>query len=87
MMRIPLVQRVGGLPVVSAAIQRESRTTFVFVRTGPQQFVRRSIRSGDERRDRTLVLGGLREHDEVVIQGAVTLNALWNLREKGRTHA
>lgn len=38
MMRIPLAQRVGGLQVASAAIQRESRKTFVFIRTQGSDF-------------------------------------------------
>lgn len=71
MMRIPLVQRIGGLQVVSAAIQQESRTTFVFVRTQGSDF--RSQWTARIRRSR---------HPR-----GVTLRALWNLKEKEGTHA
>lgn len=71
MMRIPLVQRIGGLQVVSAAIQRESRTTFVFVRMQGSDF--RSQWTARTRRSR---------HPR-----GVTLRALWNQKEKEGTHA
>lgn len=85
--RMPLTPRDGSLHVASAAVQREGRETFVFVRTEPQQFVRRSVRVGDESGDRVLILDGLREQDEVVIQGAFTLKALWTKQGQRSTHS
>ena len=84
-MRMHLTQRDGSLHVASEAVQREGRETFVFVRTGLRQFVRRSVRLGDEIEDRVLILDGLRDQDEVATQGAFTLKALWTLqRQRGK---
>jgi membrane fusion protein, heavy metal efflux system len=85
--RIPLVQPDGSLNIPTDAVQREGRETFVFVRTGPQQFVRRPIRTGEESGERILVLDGLHMYDEVVIEGAFTLKAFWTLQRQQGTHA
>jgi len=85
--RIPLTQPDGSLHIDTDAVQREGRETFVFVRTGPQQFERRPIRVGEENGDRILVLDGLREYDEVVTEGAFTLKAFWTLQRQRGTHA
>lgn len=85
--QIPLAQPAGSLHIAARAVQREGREIFVFLRTGPEQFVRRPIRVGDEGGERILVLDGLHEYDEVVIEGAFTLKAFWTLQRQQGIHA
>ena len=83
-MQIPLAQRDGRRRIAFDAIEQERRKTIVFAQADPPQCVRRSISVGDEQGGQTLVLNGLRESHEVIIQGTVTLTALWALhRERG----
>lgn len=86
-MQIPLARRDGRLRIAFDAIEEERRKTMVFAQADPPQYVRRFISIGDEQGGPTLVLNGLHESHEVVIQGTVTLTALWALYRERGTHA
>ncbi|MDE3017814.1 MAG: efflux RND transporter periplasmic adaptor subunit [Nitrospirota bacterium] len=65
----------GVLTVPSAAIQRDQQRALVFVQIEPGTFEARPVTLGDESGETTKVLGGLREGEALVIQGAFALKS------------
>ncbi|TAJ10536.1 MAG: efflux RND transporter periplasmic adaptor subunit [Nitrospirae bacterium] len=65
----------GVLTVPSAAIQRDQQRALVFVQIEPGTFEARPVTLGDESGEITKVLGGLREGESLVTQGAFALKS------------
>jgi membrane fusion protein, heavy metal efflux system len=62
------------LTVPNTAVVREGNNDFVFVKTAPQKFVLREVSLGEEENDRRVVLSGVRQDEEIVVDGAFHLN-------------
>lgn len=69
------VGRQRTLAVPAAAVQRDKDQVFVFVRTAPDAFERRPVRTGTVSGGYVPTLAGLEEGDEVVVAGAFTLKS------------
>lgn len=73
--RVYTQSEAGVLTVPSAAIQRDQQRVLVFVQTEPGTFEARPVTIGEESGGATKVLGGLREGEAVVTQGAFALKS------------
>ncbi len=62
------------LTVPAEAVVREENRDFVFVRTGESAYRLQAVQLGAEFEGRRVVLGGLREADVIVVEGAFHLN-------------
>jgi cobalt-zinc-cadmium efflux system membrane fusion protein len=65
-------QKLRVLP--STAVVREDNKDFVFVETGPGEFVLRQVVLGPEQSGQRILISGWREGDKVVLHGAFGLN-------------
>lgn len=63
-----------GLTIPSTAVVREENKDHVFVKAAPDTWRLREVELGPEVADRRLVLKGLGDHDEIVLDGAFHLN-------------
>lgn len=73
--RVYTQSETGVLMVPTAAIQRDQQRALVFVQTEPGTFEVRPVTIGEESGEATKVLGGLREGDLLVVQGAFGLKS------------
>lgn len=62
------------LTVPSTAVVREENKDYVFVEISPTKYVLREVTLGEEENDRRVVLGGVREDEHIVTDGAFHLN-------------
>jgi cobalt-zinc-cadmium efflux system membrane fusion protein len=60
--------------VPSSAVVREGNGDYVFVRTGGDTFLLRPVKLGEEIGDVRVLLSGIRETEEIVLDGAFHLN-------------
>jgi cobalt-zinc-cadmium efflux system membrane fusion protein len=60
--------------VPSSAVVREGNGDYVFVRTGGDTFLLRPVKLGEEIGDIRVLLSGIRETEEIVLDGAFHLN-------------
>jgi cobalt-zinc-cadmium efflux system membrane fusion protein len=71
------------LTIPLTAVQQDRGETIVFVQLGPEQYARRAVKIESERGEVVKVLEGLREHEQVVVNGAFVLKSeLLKQREK-----
>jgi cobalt-zinc-cadmium efflux system membrane fusion protein len=63
-----------GLTVPSTAVVRENNRDHIFVQKSPQEFVLREVELGDEVSDRRVVVSGVADDENVVLDGAFHLN-------------
>ena len=71
--------REGGqaaAQVPSAALLTQGNRTFLYVRTGPDMFIRREVQVEPPRGDTTVVRSGLEPGEEIVVEGAFKLKSL-----------
>lgn len=66
------VQRVTAVP--ARAVVREDNREYVFVQTGPASFGLRQVALGGEHDGYRALIGGLRDGEQVVLDGAFLLN-------------
>jgi cobalt-zinc-cadmium efflux system membrane fusion protein len=69
--------------IPSRAIVREANREHVLVQTGESVFLLREVNLGEEFGDRRVLLGGLKEGEKIVLEGAFHLN---NERKKAALH-
>lgn len=62
------------LTVPNTSVVREDDKDFVFVQVAPQKYALREVQLGAEQNDRRVVLGGVREGEHIVVDGAFHLN-------------
>jgi cobalt-zinc-cadmium efflux system membrane fusion protein len=65
-------QKVRALP--ASAVVREDNKDFVFVQTGPSAYLMRQVALGPESDGMRTLIGGLREGEKIVLEGAFQLN-------------
>lgn len=65
-------QKARAIP--GSAVVREENKDFVFVKTGPAEFVLRQVALGAEHDGMRVIVGGLREDEKIVLDGAFQLN-------------
>jgi cobalt-zinc-cadmium efflux system membrane fusion protein len=65
-------QKQTVVPV--GAVVREENRDFVFVQTAPDTFQLRQVALGPEQEDQRIVIGGLRDGERIVVDGAFHLN-------------
>ncbi len=61
--------------VPDVALQTDGKTSFVFVRTGPERFEHRQVKPGQSDGGNVEILGGIDEGTEIVTEGAFKLKA------------
>ena len=72
---IPVGAGKSALTVSSDAVQQINGQDVVFVRTNPDHFVLRAVKTGETADGRTPILEGLREGDQVVVRGSFILKS------------
>ncbi|HZP03476.1 MAG TPA: efflux RND transporter periplasmic adaptor subunit [Terracidiphilus sp.] len=63
-----------GLTIPSTAVVREENKDNVFVQSGPQEYMLHAVELGPEIAGRRVVLSGLAENQQIVLDGAFHLN-------------
>jgi hypothetical protein len=71
--RLPSERPAAMVP--AGAVLTEGADHLVYVRTGPEQFVRRRVVLGASHGDRTEVVEGLKPAEQVVVRGGFKLKA------------
>jgi cobalt-zinc-cadmium efflux system membrane fusion protein len=74
--RLPTDFRKDGLAVPSESLQQVEGRNVVFVRTGPTTFEQKTVQIGKTMRGVTEILGGLRNGEAVVTEGAFHLKSI-----------
>jgi len=64
------------ISVPKSALVTVQSKNYVFVKKNRQEFERREVHIGQQIGDKIIVFGGLRENDEVVVDGAIQLKGL-----------
>jgi cobalt-zinc-cadmium efflux system membrane fusion protein len=63
-----------GLTIPSTAVVREENKDQVFIQCAPQEYMLHEVQLGPEAADRRVVLSGLTEDEQIVLDGAFHLN-------------
>ena len=71
-----LVSETNALSVPTSSVVNVEGRDFVFVRKSAEQFERREVVTGQQLRDRIVILKGLQQREEVVVSGAMQLKGL-----------
>ncbi|WP_406694109.1 efflux RND transporter periplasmic adaptor subunit [Singulisphaera sp. Ch08] len=69
-------RKKAAVQIPSSALLNEGDRTYVFVKTGPDRFVRRDVDAEAPRGDLVTIRRGLDKGDEVVVEGEFKLKAL-----------
>ena len=64
----------GDLVVPSAAVVREGNMDGVFVQTAPNTFLLRKVMAGEDLGEKRVLLDGLQDKDQIVVEGAFHMN-------------
>ena len=63
-----------NLVLPSTAVVREGNGDYVFLKTGPNTFLLRPVKLAEESGDDRVLLDGLKDGDQIVLDGAFHLN-------------
>ena len=76
-LQVRLRESASGLPLVQRALVRSpANETMVWVKTAPERFAPKPVRSQPLDGSRVLVVGGLQAGKRVVVDGAPLLNQI-----------
>lgn len=70
------VDRGETISIPNAAVVTVQGKHYVFIKTGSSVFERRPVQIGQQMNDRILIVGGLEDKDEVVVEGVMQLKGL-----------